>query len=136
MLIIVTIVLAIFMFRQGRMMQFGKGGKSSLTVSTLVITVLLIWLLSLQLSVVAPLLVFILQNFIVSSWAFVIGVLIRKRVVLSELKALNRCDGCGTTFRDFYGLKKVEGKGFLCATCRSADPAIDESKGLGTGQTD
>src|SRR2546425_525997 len=108
MLIIVTIMLAIFMFSQGRTMQFGKSGKSLLTVSTLVITALLIWLLSLQLSVVTPLLVFIIQNFIVSGWAFVIGMLIRKRVVFSELKALNRCDGCGTTFRDFYGLKKVE----------------------------
>ena len=130
MLIIVTIMLAIFMFSQGRTMQFGKSGKSLLTVSTLVITALLIWLLSLQLSVVTPLLVFIIQNFIVSGWAFVIGMLIRKRVVFSELKALNRCDGCGTTFRDFYGLKKVEGKGFLCATCRSANTPIDESKEL------
>ncbi len=39
------------------------------------------------------------------------------------LAALNRCDGCGTTFTSFYGLEKVEGRGFLCAKCRSGSPA-------------
>lgn len=38
----------------------------------------------------------------------------------AALTALNRCDGCGTTFHSFYGLEKVEGKGFLCANCRAA----------------
>jgi hypothetical protein len=37
----------------------------------------------------------------------------------SQLSALNRCDVCGTTFKDFYGLELVEGKGHLCANCRS-----------------
>ena len=36
------------------------------------------------------------------------------------LTALNRCDGCKTTFRNFDYLIKVDGKGFLCEKCRSA----------------
>ncbi len=38
-----------------------------------------------------------------------------------ELESLNRCDGCGSSFRNFTALVKVEGKGFLCVKCRSAD---------------
>ncbi len=37
----------------------------------------------------------------------------------AELKALNRCDGCKVTFHNFYGLTKVEGRGFLCEKCRA-----------------
>jgi hypothetical protein len=36
------------------------------------------------------------------------------------LTALNRCDGCKTTFRNFDYLIKVDGKGFLCEKCRLA----------------
>lgn len=40
--------------------------------------------------------------------------------VNEALTALNRCDGCNATFRNFDYLTKVEGKGFLCEKCRSA----------------
>ncbi len=36
------------------------------------------------------------------------------------LAALNRCDGCKTTFRNFDYLTKVEGRGYLCENCRRA----------------
>jgi hypothetical protein len=36
------------------------------------------------------------------------------------LTELNRCDGCKATFHNFYGLTKVEGRGFLCEKCRSS----------------
>ena len=38
--------------------------------------------------------------------------------VVSELQELNRCDGCKVVYHDFYGLSKVEGKGYLCEKCR------------------
>jgi hypothetical protein len=40
--------------------------------------------------------------------------------VNDALTALNRCDGCNATFRNFDYLTKVEGEGFLCEKCRSA----------------
>jgi len=35
------------------------------------------------------------------------------------LSALNRCEGCGN-FHSPDGLQKIDGKGYLCASCRSA----------------
>lgn len=54
---------------------------------------------------------------------------------VTELAALNRCDGCGADFRSFYGLEKVEGKGFLCAQCRAASPvpAVQSSGAASAG---
>jgi hypothetical protein len=44
------------------------------------------------------------------------------------LTDLNRCDGCKTTFHNFYGLSKVEGRGFLCERCRSNLPETPHSE--------
>ena len=36
-----------------------------------------------------------------------------------RIEALNRCDDCKVTFNNFYGLAKVEARGFLCEKCRA-----------------
>ena len=46
----------------------------------------------------------------------------------AELAALNRCDGCRATFHSFFELEKVEGRGFLCKSCRSMDPSEFEAQ--------
>jgi len=48
-----------------------------------------------------------------------------KALATTALSILNRCDGCGASFRSSYELEKIEGKGYLCASCRSASVPTD-----------
>jgi hypothetical protein len=71
--------------------------------------------------------------FMVSLVLFVAAIVVssrntKVRVLDHELTELNRCDGCKATFHDFFGLTKVEGKGFLCEKCRSNPPEPPQSE--------
>lgn len=78
MLIIVTIVLVVFMFRQGRISDFGSRGTWLVAILTVLVTGLLLRLMSLDLVVLYPiLLLFVIQNLLGSIWAFLFGLLSR-----------------------------------------------------------
>jgi hypothetical protein len=60
--------------------------------------------------------------------ACVIGLRGKKVEEFDEsLSELNRCDGCGETFRNFTNLTKVEGKGFLCGSCLTGSSGNQQS---------